>query len=180
MQKIRSKVEALSCPQNSSRAQGRVTPKLIDGCGQNSNSSEVLWLPLLPVSLMMVQSKMKMLSCLQHFLYCKSMGNIFDAQEQVTPMRIGRSGTISNLSKILCLSLLPARLKKIRLKMKALSCPKHCPHYKPMGVLDFGCRGNQSFDPICPKTLSSLSPIPIMLHTNFDRDWPSGLRDIQV
>ena len=96
------------------RAQGRVTLKLIDG--QNSNSSEVLWLPLLPVSLMMIQSKMKMLSCLQHFLYCKSMGNVFDAQEQVTPMRIGRSGTISNLSEILCPSLLPARLKKIRLK----------------------------------------------------------------
>ena len=30
----------------------------------------------------------------------------------------------------------------------------------------FCCHGNQSFDPICPKTLCSLSPIPVMLHIN--------------
>ena len=44
----------------------------------------------------------------------------------------------------------------------------------------FCCHGNQSFDPICPKTLCSLSPIPVMLHIKFDQDWPTGFRDIQV
>ena len=44
----------------------------------------------------------------------------------------------------------------------------------------FCCHGNQSFDPICPKTLCSLSPIPMMLHKKFDQDWPTGFRDIQV
>ena len=34
------------------------------------------------------------------------------------------------------------------------------PHCK--GKL-FGCHGNQSFDPICPKTLCRLSPTPMML-----------------
>ena len=37
-----------------------------------------------------------------------------------------------------------------------------------------------SFDPICPKTLYSLSPTPVMLHIKFDQDWPTGFRDIQV
>ena len=33
---------------------------------------------------------------------------------------------------------------------------------------------------ICPKTLCSLSPTPMMLHIKFDLDWPTGFRDIQV
>ena len=37
-----------------------------------------------------------------------------------------------------------------------------------------------SFDPTCLKTLCSLSPPPVMLHIKFDKDWPTGLRDIQV
>ena len=37
-----------------------------------------------------------------------------------------------------------------------------------------------SFDPIFPKTLCSLSPTPVMLHINFDQDWPTGFKDIQV
>ena len=54
----------------------------------------------------------------------------------------------------------------------------HFPHYKSMGA--FCCHGNQSFDPICPKTLCSLFPTPVMLHIQFDQDWPTGFRDIQV
>ena len=33
---------------------------------------------------------------------------------------------------------------------------------------------------ICPKTLCSLSPTPMMIHIKFDQDWPTGFRDIQV
>ena len=44
----------------------------------------------------------------------------------------------------------------------------------------FCCHGNQSFDPICPKTLCSLSPTPVMLRIKLDQDWPTGFRDIQV
>ena len=52
------------------------------------------------------------------------------------------------------------------------------PHYKSMGA--FCCHRNQSFDPICPETLCSLSPIPVMLHIKFNQDWPTGFRDIKV
>ena len=41
------------------------------------------------------------------------------------------------------------------------------PHYKSMGA--FCCHGNQSLDPICPKTLCSLSPTQVMLHIKFDK-----------
>ena len=44
----------------------------------------------------------------------------------------------------------------------------------------FCCHGNQNFDLICPKTLCSLSPTPVMLHIKFDLGWPAGFRDIQV
>ena len=44
----------------------------------------------------------------------------------------------------------------------------------------FCCHGNQSFNPIFPKTLCTLSPTPVMLHIKFDQDWPTGFRDIQV
>ena len=55
---------------------------------------------------------------------------------------------------------------------------QHFPHYKSMGA--FCCHGNQGFDPICHKTLCSLSPTSMMLHIIFDQDWPTGIRDIQV
>ena len=44
----------------------------------------------------------------------------------------------------------------------------------------FCCHGNQSFDPICPNILCSLSFIPVMLHIKFDQDWPTGFREIQI
>ena len=37
-----------------------------------------------------------------------------------------------------------------------------------------------SMDPICPKTLCSLSPTPMMLHIKFDQDKLTGFRGIQV
>ena len=45
---------------------------------------------------------------------------------------------------------------------------------------DFCCHENQSFDPICPKTLGSFPPTPVLLHIKFDQDWPTSFRDIQV
>ena len=40
----------------------------------------------------------------------------------------------SNSSKLLWLVLLPARMKKIRQKMKALEWSHHISHYKSMGI----------------------------------------------
>ena len=57
--------------------QGQVTPKWIVWSGWNSNSSETLWLPLLPTSMRNIQSKMKSLSIGQHFHHYKYMGANF-------------------------------------------------------------------------------------------------------
>ena len=89
-----------------------------------------------------------------------------------------RSGGNSNSSEILCMSSFPASIKKIRSKTTEKRWRHRFSHYKSMGA--FCCHGNQSFDLICPKTLCSLSPTPVMLHIKFDLGWPAGFRDIQV
>ena len=48
-------------------AQGQVTPKRMVRSGPKSNSSEMLCLSWLPASEKKIQSKMKALSCPQHF-----------------------------------------------------------------------------------------------------------------
>ena len=69
-------------------------------------------------------------------------------------------------------------IKRIRSKTTEKRWRHRFPHYKSMGA--FCCHGNQSFEPVCSKTLCSLSPTPVMLHIKFDQDWPTGFRDIQV
>ena len=55
-------------------------------------------------------------------------------------------------------------IKRLRSKATEKGWRHQFPHYKSMG--SFCCHGNQSFDPICPKTLCSLSPTPMMLCIN--------------
>ena len=50
----------------------------------------------------------------------KSMGIFPDDQGQLTPQSLVQSGRISILFEMLCMCLLPARIKKIQSKMKAL------------------------------------------------------------
>ena len=59
------------------------------------------------------------------------------------------------------------------IKMKALECSQHFPHYNSMGAIC--CHVNQSSDPIWPKT-----PTPVMLQIKFGYDWPTCCGDIQV
>ena len=106
------------------------------------------------------------------------MGNFLDAQGQLAPYSVVRSGGNSNSSEILCMSSLPASIKKIRSKTTEKRWRHRFSHYKSMGA--FCGHGNQNFDLICPKTLCSLSPTPVMLHIKFDLGWPAGFRDIQV
>ena len=146
--------------------------------GQNLISSKILWVSWLSVSLNMIRSKVKVLSSGQLFLHYKSMGIFFVAQRKVTLKRIVLSGLKFNSSKILWLSSLSASLMKIESRMKSLSSGQHFPYYTSMGA--FGCCGNQGFDPICPKTVCCLSPTKMMQRIKFDRDWQTGVRDIQV
>ena len=76
---------------------------------------------------------MKVLECSQHFSHYKSMEIFPDAQGQLTPQSLVRSGRISNSSEMLWMSLLPACMKKIQSKMKELECSQDFSHYKPYG-----------------------------------------------
>ena len=78
------------------------------------------------------------------------MGIFQNAQGQLTPQSLVESGPISNSSEILWLSSLPASMKKIRSKMKALEWTQLFPLYNPMGAIRY--HGHQSSDPIWPKT----------------------------
>ena len=69
--------------------------------------------------------KMKELECSQDFSHYKYMGIFPDAQGQLTPQSLVRSGRISNSSEMLWMSSLPASMKKIRLKIEALECSQH-------------------------------------------------------
>ena len=78
------------------------------------------------------------------------MGIFPDVQGQRTHKSLVRSCRISNPFEILWLSLLPARIKKNKSKMKELEWSQDFPHYNPNGAIC--CHGNQSSDPILPKT----------------------------
>ena len=60
--------------------------------------------------------------------------NFSDAQGQITPQSLVRSGGISKSSEMLWMSPLPASMKKIRSKMKELECSQDFSHYKSMGI----------------------------------------------
>ena len=135
---------------NFSDAQGQITLMLVLVSGRNLNSSKLSCMSSLPARMRMIDSKMKELECSQGFSHYKSMGIFPDAQGQLTPQSLVRSGGISNSPEMLWKFSLTARMKKIRSKMKALECSQHFPHYNPMGAIR--CHGHQSSDPIRPKT----------------------------
>ena len=153
IKKIRSKIKALGCSQHYTAildAQGQITLKSVLVIVRNLKSSKLSCMSLLPARISMIESKMKELECSQDFSRYKSLGIFPDAQGQLTPQSLVRSGRISNSSEMLWMFSLPASMKKIRSKMKALECSQHFPHYIPMGAI--GCHGNQSSNPIWPKT----------------------------
>ena len=69
---------------------------------------------------------MKVLEWSQQISNCKSMHFFYDAQGKLTPQSEVGSTLNSNSSKHLWLSLLPARMKKILSKMKALEWSQQC------------------------------------------------------
>ena len=116
---------------NFSDAQVQITLKLVVVSGRNLNSSKLSCISSLPARMRMINSKMKELECSQDFSHYKSMGIFPDAQGQLTPQSLVRSGRISNSSEMLWMFSLPAIMMKIRSKMKAPECSQHFPHYNP-------------------------------------------------
>ena len=105
--------------------QGQITLVLVVVSGRNWNSSKLSCMSSLPARMRLIKSKMKELECSQDFSNYKSMGIFPDAQGQLTPQSLGRSGRISNSSEMLWMSSLPANMKKIRSKIEALECSQH-------------------------------------------------------
>ena len=86
---------------NFSDAQGQITLVSVSVSGRNLNSSKLLCMSSLPARMRMNESKMKELECSQDFPYYKSMGIFPDAQGQLTPQSLVRSGRILNSSEML-------------------------------------------------------------------------------
>ena len=112
---------------NFSDAQGQITLVLVSVSGRNLNSSKLSCMSSLPARMRMIDSKMKELECSQDFSHYKSMTIFPDAQGQLTPQSFVRCGRISNSSEMLWMFSLPASMKKIRSKMKALEWTQHFP-----------------------------------------------------
>ena len=75
MRLIKSKMKEQECSQDFCHyesmgifpdSQGQLTPQSLVRSGRNSNSSEMLWMSSLPVSMKKVQSKIEALECSQH------------------------------------------------------------------------------------------------------------------
>ena len=110
---------------NFSHAQGQLTPKSVMESCRNSNPSKLLWLTLLPARIKKIHWKMKVLEWSQRFSNYKSTGIFPNAQGQLTHKSFLGYCHIPNPSKVLWVSLLPARMKKIQSKMKALEWSQH-------------------------------------------------------
>ena len=73
-------------------AQGQITLVLVSVSGRNLNSSKLSCMSLLPARMRMIDSKMKEVECSQDFSHYKSLGIFPDAQGQLTPHSLVRSG----------------------------------------------------------------------------------------
>ena len=86
---------------NFSDAQGQIALEFVVVSGQNLNSSKLSCMSSLPARISMIDSKVKELECSQDFSHNKSMAIFPDAQWQLTPQSLARSGIISNSSEML-------------------------------------------------------------------------------
>ena len=144
-----------------------------------SNSSKLSCMLSLPANMKRISSRTAEKKWRHHFSHYKPMGIFLDIQGQLTPQPVVRAGRNLNSSELSCMSSLPASMKRSDDKQPRKSGERHrFLHYNPMGA--FCCHGNQSSDPIWPKTLCSQSPTPMMLQIKFGCDRPIGLRDIHV
>ena len=86
---------------NFSDAQGQITLVLVSVSGRTLNSSKLSCMSSIPARMKKIQFKMKELECSQDFSHYKSMVIFPDAQGQLTPLSLVRSGRISISSEML-------------------------------------------------------------------------------
>ena len=113
---------------NFSDAQGQITLVLVSVSGRNLNSSKLSCVSSLPARMRMIDSKMKELECSQDFSHYKSMGIFPDAQGQLTPQSLVRSGRISN-------------------SVRYYGCSRYC-KYEEDPIKNEGARVDTTFSPL--------------------------------
>ena len=86
---------------NFSDAHGQITLESVVVSGRNLISSKLLCMSSLPARMRMTESNMKELECSKYYSHYKPMGIFPDAQGQLTPQSLVRSGRISNSSEML-------------------------------------------------------------------------------
>ena len=123
--------------------------------GPNSNSSALLCLSWLPATLMMIRSKMNELAWRHHFPFV-SLWEFFQTSRAANSVVNGPIWPKFELVRDFVHVLVTCKYKKGRIKNNQETVETSFPYYKSIGA--FCCHGNQSFDPICSKSLCSLSP----------------------
>ena len=103
------------------------------------------------------------------FSHYKSKGKFLDAQGQLTPLSVVRSGPNSNLSEILCMSSLPASIKRIGSKITEKRWRHRFPQCKSMGA--FCCHGNQFWSNVPTKAYATSPPPPSHPSDATDKIW---------
>ena len=83
------------------------------GIWSKVNSAKLSCMSSLLARMRMIESKMKELVCSKDFSHYKSMGIFPDAQGQLTPQSLVRSGRISNSSEMLWMFSLHLRLSSL-------------------------------------------------------------------
>ena len=148
------------------------------GSGRISNSSKLSCILSLPANMKRIRSRTAEKKWRHHFSHYKPMGIFSDVQGRLTPQPVVRADRNSNTSELSCVSSLPASMKRIKRQTAEKKWRHRFLLYNPMGA--FCCHGNQSSNPIWPKTLRSQSPTPMMLQIKFGCYRPFGLGDIHV
>ena len=103
----------LSCDSSYSIITLSVAMTPVVGFGKISNSSKLSCMSSLPASMKLILSRTTEKKWQHRFTHYKSMGIFSDAQGQLTPQSVVRSGRISNSSELSCMSSLPAIMKRI-------------------------------------------------------------------
>ena len=115
---------------NFSDAHGQITLELVVVSGRNLNSSKLSCMSSLPARKRMINSKMKELDCSQDFSHYKSMGSFQDAQGQLTPQSLVRSG-------------------RFRTRPRCYGCSRYCKYmYEEDPIKNEGARVFTTFSPL--------------------------------
>ena len=164
---------------NFSDLQGQLTLEFVMVSGRHLNSSKLSCMSSLPARMRLIESKMKELECSQDYSHYKSMVIFPDAQGQLTPQSLVRSGQISNSSEMLWISLIHRSFKyeENPIKMKELECSQV---HKISPIITLWQLSTRVPIRSGQNSNAAFPPTPMMLLLKFNCDRYKGCGDIHV